>query len=61
MASPLPTLDVVPALSAAEARAAGRSFLRLDCAPRPKLCEFYESAGFCYHSRRIVDGFPVHR
>jgi len=45
----------------AEARAAGRRFLRLDCAPRPKLCEFYESAGFCYHSRRIVDGFPVHR
>ncbi|HEX4146676.1 MAG TPA: GNAT family N-acetyltransferase [Pirellulales bacterium] len=45
----------------ATARAAGRPFLRLDCAPRPKLCAFYESAGFSYHSRRDVGSFLVCR
>jgi GNAT superfamily N-acetyltransferase len=45
----------------AEARADGRPFLRLDCAPRPKLSAFYESAGFCYHSECTVDGSVLRR
>jgi GNAT superfamily N-acetyltransferase len=44
-----------------ETRAAKRPFLRLDCAPRPKLCAFYESAGFRHHSDRILGAFTVRR
>ena len=44
-----------------ETRAAGRRFLRLDCAPRPKLCRVYESAGFQFHSDRIMGTFQVRR
>jgi GNAT superfamily N-acetyltransferase len=45
----------------AKARTAGRPFLRLDCAPRPKLCAFYEAAGFCHHSDRAIGSFSVRR
>jgi GNAT superfamily N-acetyltransferase len=44
-----------------EASVAGRRFLRLDCAPRPKLCAFYESAGFRHHSDRTVGSFTACR
>ena len=44
------------------ARQAGRKYLRLDCDPeRPRLCAFYESAGFARHSVRAVEGYPVVR
>lgn len=36
--------------AATEARGAGKRYLRLDCAPRPKLCRVYEAAGFEVHS-----------
>ena len=45
----------------AKARAAGRPFLRLDCAPRPKLCAFYEAAGFRHHSDRTIGSYSVRR
>jgi GNAT superfamily N-acetyltransferase len=45
----------------AKARAAGRPLLRLDCAPRPKLCAFYEAAGFRHHSDRTIGSFSVCR
>ena len=45
----------------AEARSAGRKFLRLDCVIRPKLCAFYDSAGFHRHSDRTVGNFTVRR
>lgn len=41
--------------------AAGRSLLRLDCAPRPQLCAFYESASFTYLSDQMVGEFTVRR
>jgi GNAT superfamily N-acetyltransferase len=44
-----------------QTRSAGRSFLRLDCAPRPKLCAFYESAEFRYHSDRYIGSFAFRR
>jgi len=44
------------------ARRAGRRYLRLDCDPaRPRLCAFYESAGFVRHSVTEVDSYPVAR
>jgi len=44
------------------ARQAGRKYLRLDCDPeRPRLCAFYESAGFVRHSVRPIEGYLVVR
>ncbi len=44
------------------ARQAGRKYLRLDCdAKRPRLCAFYESAGFVRHSVRSMGRFLVAR
>jgi GNAT superfamily N-acetyltransferase len=44
------------------AREAGRKYLRLDCDPeRPRLCAFYESAGFVRHSVRPMEGYVVAR
>lgn len=45
----------------AKAREEKRRLLRLDSVPRPKLCAFYESAGFRHHSDRTVDGLLVRR
>jgi GNAT superfamily N-acetyltransferase len=45
----------------AEARAAGRPYLRLDCVHRPKLRAVYESAGFLFHSDRTVGRYAVRR
>jgi GNAT superfamily N-acetyltransferase len=42
-------------------RAAGRPYLRLDCAPRPKLYELYESVGFHFHSLHDIGGFTLRR
>ncbi len=39
----------------------GRSFLRLDCEPRPKLCAIYERNGFVKHSERQVGPYYVCR
>jgi GNAT superfamily N-acetyltransferase len=44
-----------------QTRAEARPFLRLDCTIRPKLCAFYESAGFVYHSDRDLGTFTVRR
>jgi GNAT superfamily N-acetyltransferase len=44
------------AFAESTARAAHKRYLRLDCAPRPKLCHFYESAGF--HRRGERDMGP---
>ena len=44
------------------ARGAGRKYLRLDCDPeRPRLCAFYESAGFVRHSVTTIEGYVVVR
>jgi len=44
------------------AREAGRKYLRLDCDPeRPRLCAFYESAGFVRHSVTTIEGYSVVR
>jgi GNAT superfamily N-acetyltransferase len=44
------------------AREAGRKHLRLDCDPeRPRLCAFYESAGFVRHSVTTIEGYSVVR
>jgi GNAT superfamily N-acetyltransferase len=45
----------------AETRAVGRSLLRLDCAMRPKLWAFYESAGFQHHSDRDMGSYVIRR
>jgi hypothetical protein len=45
----------------AETRAFGRSFLRLDCAMRPKLWAFYEGLGFRHHSDREMGSFVIRR
>jgi GNAT superfamily N-acetyltransferase len=48
--------------AAVEARAHGRSVLRLDCdAERMKLRDLYERFGFRYHSDRHVDPYVVAR
>lgn len=48
--------------SAEKARECGRSYLRLDCeAHRPRLREFYERAGFTYHSDIMVGTFELAR
>ena len=41
--------------------AAGRRFLRLDCALRPRLQAFYEGQGFVAHSERDMGPFSVMR
>lgn len=38
-----------------------RRYLRLDCAPRPKLQALYEGFGFRWHSNRQVGSFEVAR
>ena len=43
------------------AAVAGRRFLRLDCAIRPRLQAFYESQGFVAHSEREMGPFSVMR
>ncbi|NIM06305.1 MAG: GNAT family N-acetyltransferase [Armatimonadetes bacterium] len=44
------------------AKRAGRKYLRLDCDPkRPRLCAFYESAGFVFHSLREIGEYTVAR
>jgi GNAT superfamily N-acetyltransferase len=43
------------AYAQAAARAAGKRFLRLDCAPRAALCRLYESAGFARHSIAVIE------
>lgn len=45
-----------------DARALGRSYLRLDCdAARPRLRRLYEEHGFVFHSERVVGAFRVVR
>jgi GNAT superfamily N-acetyltransferase len=39
----------------------GRKYLRLDCAPRPKLCAFYERVGFRQHSEVQVGRYTLVR
>ncbi len=39
----------------------GRTYLRLDSVPRPKLCSFYERNGFTKHSERQVGPYYVFR
>jgi GNAT superfamily N-acetyltransferase len=41
----------------AAARAANKRYLRLDCAPRPKLCQVYESAGFTPKGERDMGAY----
>ena len=48
------------AFAEAAARAAGKRYLRLDCAPRPRLCHVYESAGFRFHARRDMGAYVTH-
>jgi GNAT superfamily N-acetyltransferase len=43
------------------AAANGKRFLRLDCAPRPKLQAFYEGQGFKFHSNWRVGHLAVAR
>jgi GNAT superfamily N-acetyltransferase len=38
-----------------------KTVVRLDCAPRAKLCHFYEKAGFKKHSEGRVENFEVVR
>ena len=45
----------------AETSNARRPYLRLDCAPRPSLCGFYESAGFLRHSQDNIGGYHIVR
>jgi GNAT superfamily N-acetyltransferase len=45
----------------AETRAVGRSFLRLDCAMRPKLWAFYEGLVFRHHSDRDMGSYVIRR
>ena len=44
-----------------KARIEGKSFLRLDCAKREKLCCLYESYGFKFHSEKKVKPYLVVR
>lgn len=44
----------------AEARHAGREYLRLDCwAENKALCAYYEQAGFVHQGTVTIDRFPV--
>ena len=44
-----------------KARGEGKTFLRLDCADRPALRNFYESCGFVFHSIKEKQPYPVVR
>lgn len=44
-----------------KARNEGKTFLRLDCAKREKLCRLYESYGFEFHSEKEVKPYSVIR
>jgi GNAT superfamily N-acetyltransferase len=44
-----------------KAASQGKRFLRLDCAPRPRLCAFYEKAGFTRHSERQAGPYTLVR
>jgi predicted GNAT family N-acyltransferase len=44
-----------------KATSEGKKFLRLDCAKREKLCRFYESHGFVFHSEKIREPYLVVR
>ncbi len=39
----------------------GKTFLRLDCAKREKLCRVYESHGFEFHSEKVREPYLVVR
>ncbi len=45
----------------AKAKELERKYLRLDCAKRQKLCDFYERNGFTKHSERQVGPYDVVR
>ncbi len=42
-------------------RELGRETLRLDCVPRPRLCQIYEAHGFTRHSEKQVGPYKVVR
>ncbi len=44
-----------------KARRAGKTYLRLDCADRPKLRRVYENQGFAFHSIKHKEPYPVAR
>lgn len=39
----------------------GKTYLRLDCGKREKLCRFYESEGFVFHSEKLRKPYSVVR
>jgi GNAT superfamily N-acetyltransferase len=43
------------------AKSLGKIYLRLDCGKREKLCRFYESEGFEFHSEKTRNPYPVVR
>jgi predicted GNAT family N-acyltransferase len=44
-----------------KAKSEGKNFVRLDCAPRAKLCKIYEDLGFKKHSQGHVGEFKIVR
>lgn len=53
--------NAMVAWARATAAQKGKKYLRLDCADRRKLREFYESVGFEFHSKRDMGSFHVAR
>ncbi len=43
------------------AKSLGKTYLRLDCGKREKLCRFYESQGFKFHSEKLRKPYLVVR
>ncbi|MCY7345501.1 MAG: GNAT family N-acetyltransferase [Pyrinomonadaceae bacterium] len=43
------------------AESSGKTYLRLDCGKREKLCRFYESQGFTFHSEKVREPYSVVR
>lgn len=44
-----------------KAKSLNKKYLRLDCDQRPKLCDFYESQGFKFHSEKVRSPYTVNR